>query len=393
MTSHAAIGWSTGSNGFSAGQAAARATAKRLAGRRPRIALVFGSSWFDQPQLLEGIRSILGPALIVGGSTAGEITPEGPQSHSCVILALAEDTPITVGVSMGTDLARDPRSAGYQAAQQAVRQLGSPQRQAFLFFGDGLFFRYTRVMQGIQEVLGTHFMVVGALAGDDLRLVRTFQYADQARHDAIAGLLLGGCQVGVGLEHGFRPISKPRKITRAEANVIYELDGRPASSVYEEYLGPSGVELIRGAGLARLTVAYPLGVQADGADQFLLRNVLSFGANGSLVCTGEMLKGSWVRLMMGSKELALDAAEAAAQTAMRQLSAVEFVLLFSSAVRRRLLGRDARLELARVRQVVGSAVPIAGCYTYGEQAPPAADVPYGHPLMQTSSCLVLAVGA
>ena len=392
MSAHAAIGWSASSNAFAAGQAAARAVSKRLGRRRARFALVFGSSWFDQPPLLDGIRSVLGRTPLAGGSTAGEITPEGPESHSCVVLAIAEDAGLTVGLGMGTNLRNDPRLAGHQVAQQAMRQLNSPHRQAFLFFGDGLYARYTPVLQGIQEVLGTQFLITGGLTADDLRFSRTFQYGEQVQHGGIAGLLLGGgCRVGVGLEHGFRPISKPRKITRAEANVLYELDGRPASSVYEEYLGPRGMELIRHAELTRLTVAYPLGVQTDADGQFLLRNVLSFGGNGSLICTGEMLEGAWLRLMIGSKELALEAATSAARTAMSQVRVADFALVFSSAVRRRLLGRDARLELARIRQVLGSTVPIAGCYTYGEQAPPTTETPYGQPSTQTSSCLVIAV--
>jgi hypothetical protein len=104
-----------------------------------------------------------------------------------------------------------------------------------------------------------------------------------------------------------------------------------------------------------------------------------------------MLEGAWLRLMIGSKELALEAAASAARTAMNQVRTTDFALVFSSAVRRRLLGRDARLEFNRIRQVLGSAVPIAGCYTYGEQAPPSAETPYGQPSTQTGACLVITV--
>ncbi|MBI3324316.1 MAG: FIST C-terminal domain-containing protein [Candidatus Omnitrophica bacterium] len=393
MPGNVAIGWSNHSSAFTAGQTAAKTAAKRLGARAVSLVLVFGSSWYDQAQLLEGVRAILGQVPLSGGSTAGELTPDGPQSRSCVVLAVAADAGLRIGVGCAGGLQGDPRLAGHDVAQQAVRQLASAPRHGFLFFGDGLYPRYTKVLQGIQEVLGTHFLVAGGLTGDDLRLTATFQYGETVKRDAITGLLFGeGCRVGVGLEHGFQPISKPRKITRAQDNVVYELDGKPASSVYEEYLGATGMAAIQQTKLSRVAVAYPLGIRIDQPGRFLLRHVLSFGERGSLVCTGEMVEGVWVHLMLGSKGLALEAASAAAGAAMRQMGTVEFVLVFSSAVRRRLLGRDAQLELARIRQVIGPAVPVAGFYTYGEQAPFHTSLPYGFPAVQTGACLVVAVG-
>jgi hypothetical protein len=365
----------------------------RLGGQQARCAIVFGSSWFDQAQLLEGIRSVFDTAPVVGGSTAGEITPEGPKSHSCVVLALGYED-LVIGWGAGAGLDRDPRLAGYSAAHQAMRQFNGHTRRGFLFFGDGLVSGYAEVVRGIQEVLGTSSLVTGGLMADDLRFVRTYQYAhDQVLSGGLSGLLLGGsCTIGVGLEHGFAPISKPRQITRASANILSELDGQPASSVYEDYFGSSVTATGREAGLSRQLIAYPLGVQLDTPGEFLLRSVTGFGDDGSLLCTGEVTKGAWVQLMIGSKELALDAATKAAREATRQLQAVRFVLVFDSVARRRLLGHDAALEITRIRQVVGPSVPLAGCYTYGEQAPLGEPYAYGRSSVQTGAVLVIAIG-
>jgi len=392
-TGLAAVGWSTNPNAFEAGQQAARIAMKQLIHRRATCAVVFGSSWFDQAQLLEGIRSVFDAVPVVGGSTAGEITPEGPKSHSCVVLALADED-LSVSVGAGIEVERDPRRAGYQAAHQAMRQLSGRTRSGLLLFGDGLVSGYAEVLRGIQEVLGTSSLVTGGLMGDDLRFAQTYQYAhDQVLSHAVVGLLLGGsCTIGVGIGHGFAPISKPRRITRASANVLYELDGQPASSVYEEYFGSVVMESVKQEGLSRRLIAYPLGIPLDSTGEFLLRSVRAFGKDGSLVCTGEVSEGSWVQLMIGSKELAIEAAVMAVQQASRPLRVVRFALVFDSVARKRLLGQEADVELARIRQVLGPSVPLVGCYTYGEQAPLGQPYPYGRSSVQTGACLVIAVG-
>ena len=392
QTPRAAVGWSAAPDAFAAGQSAARTATQQLATRHVRCAIVLGSSWLDQAALLRGVRSIVqGP--LIGGSTAGEITPEGPKSHSCVVLAIAEEA-FACSIGFGSELEHHPRVAGYQAAQQASRQFTGVKRTGFLLFGDGLSRGYTEVLRGVQEVLGTSSLVTGGLMGDDLRFVTTYQYAqEQVFSGGVAGLLVGGgCSIGVGLEHGFAPISKPRRVTRARANILHELDGKPASLVYEEYFGDSLMKRVRQGGLTRQLIAYPLGIQLDSTGQFLLRTIMAFGADGSLVCTGEVSEETWVQLMIGSKASALEAATAAARKAVQSLRSVWCALVFNSVVRKRLLGQDATREVENIRQVLGVGVPVAGCYTYGEQAPLGAPHTYGRSSVQTGACLVIAVG-
>ncbi len=367
---------------------------QRMADQRPRWALVFASSWFDQPKLLEGLRRSLPGVILVGGSSAGEILPDGPTSHSCVVLAVGDDD-MEVASGIGVGLDRDPRLAGHEAALQAFRKFQGKTRSGFLLFGDGLLTGYAEVIHGIQEVLGTKSLIAGGLMADDLRFTQTYQYADeQAFSRSVVGLLLGGsCTIGVGLEHGFAPISRPLRVTASSANTLQKLDGHPASDVYEEYFGPEAMDSIRQEGFIRQLIAYPLGIQLASSDEFLLRNVRGLEADGSLMYTGEIPEGSTVRLMIGSKELALEAAARATQTALRPLSKVRFVLVFDSVARRTLLGSDATREIQQIRKMIGTSTPLIGCYTYGEHASLGGPLPYGQSAVQTGAVLVIAVGS
>ena len=391
---NASIGWSTASDAFHAGSEAARMAKDTLQPIGPQLVFVFGSSWFDQAQLVRGVRSVVGSATLIGGSTAGEIVSEEPRSHSCAVLLLSSAT-LAWSVGLGEALHADPRKAGQQAAFDAVKGLAATQRIGFLFVGDGLATSYADVVRGVQEVLGTSFLVVGGLAGDDLRFSQTSQYLNQrVVSDAIAGVIFGGTgKIGVGIQHGFTPISKPRHITRAHANVLVELDGHPAASVYEEYFGPELVRRMRQDGFTRQGSAYPLGIQGEAANQWLLRNVVSFHEDGSLACSGEMVEGSWLQLMIGSKEFALEAARRAAKDALKPLNRVAAVIVFDSVARRKLLGQQHAIEeIAALRQVVGPSTPLVGCYTYGEHAPLGTASVAGRTVVQTGSILVIALG-
>ncbi len=394
-TLHASLGWSAKSDAGRAGREAAEQALSQPSSARPQLALVFASSWFDQELLLGAVRSVTGQVPIAGGSTAGEITPEGPASHSCLVLLLsAGEAMCSIGAGEGVD--RQPRDAGHQAAFAAARDFRAGPRSGFLLFGDGLVTNYADAVRGIQEVVGTSTVIVGGMTGDDSQFARTYQYFnDRALSRSIVGVLFGGpVKLGVGLEHGFAPISKPRRITRARANILYELDRKPATSVYEEYFGTEVVRQMRGEGLTRQRIAYPLGIQYGTGDRWLLRNVVAFGEDGSLACSGEMLEGSWLQLMIGSKELALEAAARAAQQAIQSVNYVACVLIADSVVRRRLLGDHyAALEVARIRDVVGHEVPLAGWYSYGEQAPVRSEAVYERIATQTGSVLVIALGA
>ncbi|HEX9781081.1 MAG TPA: FIST N-terminal domain-containing protein [bacterium] len=389
------VGWSTRPESSLAGSEAAERAREKLSSRTGhQLAFAFASSWYEQDSLLRGVRGILDRAMVFGGSTAGEITPDGPISHGCVVLVLSAEE-IHWGLGFGQDMDSEPRRAGQQAAYLASRAFPSSQRSAFLMFGDGLMTSYSAVATGVQEVLGTNAFIVGALAGDDLRFSETTQYCNEhAATNAVAGMLIGGpLRLGVGIDHGFAPISKPRQITRAYDNVLVEIDRKPAAVVYEEYFGPALVSRIRADRLTRPGMAYPLGIQEAGSSQWLLRNVVAFQQDGSLWCNGEVKEGSWMQLMLCNRGLVLESVRRAAERAVSSLDHVACVLVFSSYVRQRVLGATfAGAELATIRQTIGPAVPVAGCYTYGELAPTATPPDPGMPAVHTGSVLVIGVG-
>ncbi len=360
----------------------------------PDILIVFASTCFEQETLLKGITSVAPSALMVGCSTAGEILSDGPSRRSVAVMAIQSDS-LRASTGLGLTLQKNPRQAGREAATQAIQaKLANP--HGFLMFPDGLTGNVAEVLRGVQDVLGLSFPIIGGCAADDFSFTQTHQYFQgQVYTDAVPGLMLTGpIAVGVGARHGWRPLGKPRNVTRAFANVVQELDGLSAVNLYETYFGKAAASL-KSESLADMSILYPLGMAVPTEDEYLLRNVIRVDPDGFLIYAGEIPEGSEVRLMMGSKAKALGAARKAAELAIQAVAprTPSFAFIFSSCSRSRLFGRRAEEEIFAVQRILGKEIPLIGFYDYGEQAPLSASGFRGLSYFLNESVVVATVAA
>jgi len=400
MSLKTGIGQSKNPSAFHAGREAALLALRDLKADKPNLAFAFSSSYFSQEKILDGIKSILGETPLIGSTTSGEIITTGSEKHSLVIVVLKSDG-LQFALGWGESLNKDSRGAGHKAAMIANRSFTENRitqelkRKVFMIFPDGLRGNCADVLRGIQEVLGRSFPTVGGSSGDDFLFQKTYQHCNKLVFtESVVGVLLGGeLTFGIGSRHGWRPLGKPRQVTRAVANIIYEINRQPAVSVYEEYFGKDITEL-KTEPLASMAILYPLGMAIPGEEEYLLRNPISVTEEGALICAAEVPEGEEIRLMMGNKDSVLGAASAAAHTALKNLygARAKIVFVFSSISRDKLLGRYKDSEINLVREVFGEAVPVVGFYTYGEQAPLTSEINIGQTYFQNASFVVLAIG-
>lgn len=385
------VGWGKGFDSLRLGEKAARQAMERLGKRKPDLVIVFSSSRIDQKELLQGIRSVTGDSPLIGCSGAAQITSDS-LDEDVVVTTLVSDT-FRIRTGLGRGLRQDGRKAGQEAAWAASRDLKEKGR-FFLTFSDGLSGNGQDAIRGIQEVLGTSFSIIGSSGADSFRFEKSFLYYEgQVLEDALCGALFYGTMTfGIGSRHGWLPLGRSRRVTRAVRNLLQELDREPAISIYEDYFGTDFHK--GGEPLARKSLFYPLGLSIAGEEESLIRQPLKIGQGGSLVCTAEVPEGEEVRLMIGTKESLLEAARKAGRMALDALSGKRprIVFMFESASRRKLLGRDGIQELQILRDLFGEAVPLVGCYGYGEMSPCRSERYLGQSYFLNESVVILALG-
>jgi hypothetical protein len=104
-----------------------------------------------------------------------------------------------------------------------------------LVLSDGLAVNGTDLVRGLAESLPHDTMIVGGLAADGDRFARTWVLVDGAPasgHVTAIGLS-GPLVLGAGSQGGWDVFGPERRVTRAQGNVLYELDGKPALVLYK----------------------------------------------------------------------------------------------------------------------------------------------------------------
>lgn len=372
MALKAGVGYGLGEDSFVAGANACQDALSSFGGEAPDVAIIFASVQYDQEKMLAGARSVVPNALIVGASTAGEITTEGPlPKHSVAAMLIKSDTVKFIG-GVGENIAANPRDAGKKAADDVKSNAGTDLK-AFMMFPDVLVGNGAEIVRGVLDSLGEHFPVVGGAAGDDFKFVKTYQYLnDKVYSGAVVGLgLTGDFKIGIGVKHGWIPVGTPLKVTKSEGSVLHELEGRPAISIYEDYFGEEEAKQLKKDTLAKLAITYPLGMTVGGSDEMLIRDPITVDEKGSITCAAEIPAGAEIQLMVGSKEEAIKVAKVAAQNAIDQLDGAppKAVIIFNCIARNKLFGETSGAEIMAIQEAVGADTPLIGFYTYGEQAP------------------------
>lgn len=327
----------------------------KLGGQRPVAAVVFAAIQHEHGVLLAGLREVLGDIPLAGCSTDGELSATLGFAEDSVVLA------VFCGEGFGARLlVAEGLSRGVEAAVEAgVRGLGEiGQPSACLVLADSLTADSVAVVGAVSARLPKGTPMFGGTAGDQRRMQATKQFADtRVLSDAAVVLLLDGAiRIGVGVHSGWAPLGARGTVTRATANIVYEIDGAPATDFYRKYFGRS----------VELSPDHPLAVGDPSA--WILRAPLGPGDEpGSIFFAGAVAEGAEVQITAASRDEILQACDRSTTQALGVYDGgpPAGAMIISCAARRQLLGTRTGEEAAAVKRTLGE-LPAFGFYSYGE---------------------------
>lgn len=331
------------------------------------LILVFGSlDHFSPPGLRESLSSAFPNAILLGCSTAGEITADGVDDGTCTITAINfEESRLCQG---STRLAGMDDS--FAAGQRLGKQLAAADLKAVLLFGPGVKINGSALVNGMSSVIGAMIPITGGLAGDGGAFKETFTLdSNGVSTDRVVAV--GLCSPGLKFAHGsfggWEPFGPTRKVTRCAGNILYELDGEPALDIYRRYLGEHA------KGLPASGLLFPFSMLGEDHNALgIIRTILGIDeANGSLVLAGEIIPDGFLRLMHASTDKLVNGAEAAAEAAASMMHAPgeSLAILVSCVGRKLVMGERVDEEVEAVGDVLGHHAVLTGFYSYGEISP------------------------
>jgi hypothetical protein len=332
------------------------------------LVLVFGGRHvLEGSAPLRDVRAAYPKAHLAGCSTAGEIAGTRVLDDSLVTTAVRFGSSRVAEAHVDLEAGGDSRQAGARLA----RALDPTGLRHVLVVSDGAIVNGSELVAGMMVALPAGVEVTGGLAGDGARFEKTLTVSGPtaAPHRIVAlGLYGAGLHVGFGSLGGWDPFGPLRIVTRSKGNVLYELDGQPALSLYKQYLGEHA------KGLPATGLLFPLNVQAPGATRPLTRTILAVNEEEqSLTFAGDIPQGAVARLMKANFDRLVDGAQGAAEASRGLLGAgtPELALLISCVGRKLVLKQRVEEELEAVQEVLGPGVAMAGFYSYGEICPAA----------------------
>lgn len=323
----------------------------------------------DSPEPLAELAAALPDAVVVGCSTAGQIS--GMTVSDVAVLATIVNFDSTVARAEIIEIPgiESSRKVGEQLAAQLIAAGGSPPA-AVLVLSDGLSINGTELVAGMASALPEGVSVSGGLAGDGPNFGRTWVSTGAAvsSNSVVAvGLWGEALRVGHGSAGGWQPFGPTRQITASSGSVLLELDGQPALSLYKSYLGDKAQELPASA------LLFPLRITSPDGKHDLVRTILAVDeAAESMQFAGDIPQGWNAQLMRTTVDRLVEGASTAAETS-RIIDIDEGQAALAIAVscvgRRLVMGSRTEEEAEACVEALSPATVLAGFYSYGEISP------------------------
>lgn len=331
-----------------------------------QLVLVFGHKDLLTPsENFLDLKAMYPAADIVLCSTAGEIL--GTEVHDgslCLTAIYFEHTTVnTVSTAIKS------MDQSFQTGADLAQQLPEDDLTHVMVFSDGLQVNGSELTKGLKSIFPSNIIITGGLAGDEANFKTTVAGLNQPAQQGqviLIGFYGDRLQLGFGSVGGWDCFGSMRTVTKADKNVVYELDHQPILDLYKVYLGQLSEDL-PGSGLL-----FPLNITPPNQEITLVRTLLAVDEDEkSITFAGDVPEGSQAQLMRANFERIIDGAGQAAQ--FTNSSDSQLAILISCVGRKLVLKQRTEEEVESVQEILGPQCAMTGFYSYGEVAPTAAD--------------------
>ncbi|KTD64844.1 FIST signal transduction protein [Legionella spiritensis] len=309
---------------------------------------------------------------IIGCSSAGEIFKNTIVDKSLsVVVAKFHHTELKIAKAEVNG-----SQNSIQAGQSIAEQLEDPDLRSIFVLSDGLNVNGSELVKGLNTGVKDNLIITGGLAGDgsDFKKTWTILNGDLLSNYVVAiGFYGNRLHVGHASKGGWDIFGPVRRVTRSEANVLYELDYQPALQLYKEYLGDKAADL-PSSGLL-----YPLAISEPSAKKpfQLVRTILAVDENNqSLIFAGDIPTGCYAQLMRANFDRLIDSANEAGELAKTRMidkpgdiNRPVLAIDISCVGRRLLLGERTEEEIESTLESLPEGTTQVGFYSYGELSP------------------------
>ncbi len=340
------------------------AIGEKLVASAPDIIILFCTRGYIDtfPELIEGLREVVGPTPLLCGGTGDGIYETAFVAHNGVCaMGIAADGRADFKAALLRDVQRD----SFVAAQAAVKKAmaGLKMSPAFAFvMADGCKADGVQVVAGLNQILKVPFF--GGLTSDDRRAERTVVFLnDEVAEDAVVVLLVGGdVPFCLNAASGWSPVGDWGRITKADGKLLQEVNGACAAMYFKDQMGKDAGNMDLGV----MSLAEYIDIQSG---RFVLRALAHTDEKtGQVKLFGAVSVGSSVKVCRTSMDSIVAGVRQAVIGAKRTGIKPGALVIISCAGRKWVLTESGAEELREVVRELGN-IPIIGIPSFGEIGP------------------------
>ncbi len=332
------------------------------------ILLFWGEAPLAAPQVLTQIQALCPNTPVIGCSSSGDIHRKGIVNDGWIINAIRFEHAETRLEITETEVTHidDSRAAGVRLTQS----LSHEHLQYVFVLSPGVLVDGAQLIHGASETLPDATLISGGMAGDNGEFEQTFVLGPSgiAENRVVALAFYGpNLNVASGSRGGWRPFGPKRKITKSEGCHLYEIDGQPALTLYEKYLGDYAKDLPASA------LFFPMELLDNHMEPIgLIRTIQAIDAKSKSIClAGSVTEGDYIRFMLASPDMIVEGSEEAiAASLINYPCTPELILCVSCVGRKLIMGQRIYEEILILNDHLNdqftTTATIAGFYSNGE---------------------------
>ena len=255
---------------------------------KPTVAVSFSDPDFDLQGAMELFRA--NDIHAMGCTTAGEICDCGTKEKTFTILLMdmpKESFKVMYEPGFGNDYS-EPASKLGNRAREAFKN------PAILVYSGGIGVDGESIVRGIKEAFDREIPIYGGLGADHFHYNKVCTYTHKGVFDnGLSALVIDTDKIKVGGKtfSGWDDLGKTHLVTKAEGNILLEVDGKPALDLFNNYF--KGVEYRQKEGSERLFTIpgiYSLKVKRDNGVEFMRSTLIYDFERKALILAGGIKK-------------------------------------------------------------------------------------------------------
>ena len=248
--------------------------------------------------------------------------------------------------------------------ESQIGELASEVKTMFVFV-DGLSKNIAKIVDALFDNFGLSVNYVGGGAGSLSFEQKPVIFTNYGLLKDCAVLASSTLKSGVGVKHGWEIVSDAYKVTKVDANVVYELDYRDAFDVYKEIVEKDSNQKFNDDNFFDISKSYPFGINKLSGEMVVRDPIVLQGK--ALVCVGEVPENAFVNILKGKNASLIGAAKEAYEESVESIqSDVDTFTFFIDCISRVLfLEEDFDKE---IKAANGDESVLVGALTLGEIA-------------------------